>query len=66
MNSYNSLSGKEDNSMSNINTPYISGNGSVRIYIPKNNKRAYKILQNFGWKPEELGDEFLLIKDSKD
>ena len=64
MNSYNSLSGEIYN-ISEINVPYIDGNGSVRLYTPKGDKKVYKILKYYGLKQEELGDAFFLIKDSK-
>ncbi len=65
MNSYNSLSGKEDDSMSSINTPYISSSGSVRLYTPISDKKVFKILKYYGLKQEDVGDAFFLIKDSK-
>ncbi|MEG1255759.1 hypothetical protein [Clostridium sp.] len=63
INSYCSISGNEY-SLSDINIPY-TGKGSVRLYTQENDKRTYKIFQDRGLKPEELGDIFFIIKDSK-
>jgi len=65
MNSYNSLSGEEYN-ISEINIPYIDGNGSVRLYTSISDKKVFKILKYYGLKQEDVGDTFFLIKDSKD
>lgn len=64
MNSYNSLSGEEYN-ISEINIPYIDGNGSVRLYTSISDKKVFKILKYYGLKQEDVGDTFFLIKDSK-
>ena len=45
--------------------PYAKDEGSVKVYSKKDYKKIIKILGNYGWSEEDLGDLVFIIKDSK-